>query len=220
MATSGKISDRRLEKFLKKSSGARDYGTKDPRKYFLIVCEGEKTEPNYFEAISKELPKGLVSIDIIPGGTETLRIVELAEELAGKIRSKRNIPLDQVWAVFDKDSFPVDHFDNAIHKAKSKGIKCAWSNEAFELWYLLHFNYIDSGISRDTYKARLSRHIGKTYKKNDPDMYKLLQDKTSTAIKNSKKLAEAQVAEIPSKANPCTQVHLLAEELLKFLKKE
>jgi len=29
--------------------------TRDKRVYFLIVCEGEKTEPNYFKALSKSL---------------------------------------------------------------------------------------------------------------------------------------------------------------------
>jgi hypothetical protein len=40
-------------------------GTNPERRYFLIVCEGTKTEPNYFEAIKKELPRGVLEhIDI------------------------------------------------------------------------------------------------------------------------------------------------------------
>lgn len=30
-------------------------------------------------------------------------------------------------------------FDEAIRTAERKGIKIAWSNDAFELWILLHF---------------------------------------------------------------------------------
>ena len=33
-------------------------GIKSKRRFFLIVCEGEKTEPNYFESLKNDLPKG------------------------------------------------------------------------------------------------------------------------------------------------------------------
>ena len=40
---------------------------KSKRRFYLIVCEGEKTEPNYFESLKSSLPKGvleLTNIDI------------------------------------------------------------------------------------------------------------------------------------------------------------
>lgn len=50
----------------------------------------------------------------------------------------------------------------------------AWSNESFELWYLLHFVYLEAGISRADYIKILENEIRKfdgyrefSYLKND-----------------------------------------------------
>ena len=40
----------------------RVVGQRPKRRFFLIVCEGEKTEPNYFEAIRLKLPKDMMLI--------------------------------------------------------------------------------------------------------------------------------------------------------------
>ena len=41
---------------------ARKIDSKNKRKYYLIVCEGEKTEPNYFKSLKNALPKGVLEI--------------------------------------------------------------------------------------------------------------------------------------------------------------
>lgn len=91
----------------------------------LIVCEGIKTEPNYFHAFSKKR-NGIfvIDMDVDGAGANTKQVVEKAIEL----RDKATIPYDRVWAVFDKDSFPDVKFNGAIHKAISNGIDVAWSN--------------------------------------------------------------------------------------------
>ena len=38
-----------IQKRLAREENKRKRNTKSKRKYFLIVCEGEKTEPNYFK---------------------------------------------------------------------------------------------------------------------------------------------------------------------------
>ncbi|MGI5870333.1 MAG: RloB domain-containing protein, partial [Kiritimatiellia bacterium] len=45
------------------------------RERFLIVCEGEKTEPNYFRAIQKELPQHVVEVEIHGEGDNTLSLL-------------------------------------------------------------------------------------------------------------------------------------------------
>jgi hypothetical protein len=51
-----------------------------------------------------------------------------------------------LWVVFDRDSFAPQSFNNAINKCiqDRPNIDAAWSNEAFELWYLLHLIYFDN----------------------------------------------------------------------------
>lgn len=64
---------------------------KSKRKFYLIVCEGEKTEPNYFESLKRNLPRctlELTNIDIEGTGNNTLSIIEKAEEL-----KKKGLPL-------------------------------------------------------------------------------------------------------------------------------
>src|SRR5690606_5066782 len=83
---------------------------KTKRKFYLIVCEGEKTEPNYFASLKASLPKGvleLTNIDIDGTGKNTLSIIEEAEGLRKRYEEKYLRKIDKVWAVFDKDSFPA-----------------------------------------------------------------------------------------------------------------
>lgn len=206
---------------------------KSKRQFYLIVCEGTKTEPNYFESLKKSLPKGvleLANIDIDGTGKNTLTIIEEAKNLRKKYEDKYLRKIDNVWAVFDKDSFPVKNFNNAIIKGESSRpkINCAWTNEAFELWYLLHFNYYNTGISRHQYQKLIEKEINKAakstdykYEKNSSNMFELLNKYGSQndAINNSEKLEQLYNDRSYSNHNPCTKVHKLIIELIKLTEK-
>ncbi len=136
-----------------KTPDKRKEGEKKERKYFLIVCEGERTEPSYFEAFRQKLPPNMLdTIDIVGEGANTLSVVNKAIQFR-EIRSRNpvNPNFDEVWAVFDRDSFPSQRVNEAIAIAKTQDVHCAFSNEAFELWYLLHFIYFDAAIRRHRY---------------------------------------------------------------------
>lgn len=106
-----KLSDQDKAWFLRrKGREARRYREREQRQRILIVCEGEKTEPNYFEAIRRRLPRHVVTLHIEGLGANTLSLVRKAQEIRGQY-SRMDPPLDQVWAVFDRDSFPPDDFD-------------------------------------------------------------------------------------------------------------
>lgn len=80
----------------------------------LIVCEGEKTEPNYFRSFDRYRKGNVVYELTLDGGRmNTVGVVDKAISL----RDKANIPYDRVWAVFDKDGFPAKNFNTAIAKA-------------------------------------------------------------------------------------------------------
>ena len=145
----------------------------------LIVCEGEKTEPNYFRSFNMmKNSSGLVyEINCDGGGINTMQVVDKAIELKDKAERQGN-PYDTVWSVFDRDSFKAADFDNAIAKAKSHGIGCAWSNEAFELWYVYHFDARCTAMSRTEYKNVITqRVIAAGYKSaNTPYIYRMCYD--------------------------------------------
>ena len=208
---------------------ARKVGGKLQRQYFLIVCEGTKTEPNYFESIKKLLPRGVLEfIDIQGTGTNTISLIEWAEKFRDK-EAQNNRKYDQTWAVFDKDSFPARNFDNAVNKGEDlkDKINCAWTNEAFELWYLLHFEYVSVGMSREDYKPLLEKWLTKKtgksfkYEKNLPDMYDILQEfgNEKQAILWAEKLEKGYQDKQFSTHNPCTKVHHLIKILEAQFKK-
>jgi len=178
---------------------------------FLIVCEGKKTEPNYFRKFP-EKPEVYDRIDIFGTGYNTTSLVNEAIRLKNEAQ-KRGEPYIEVWCVFDKDDFSVDQFLAAIIIAGKNQIKCAYSIEAFELWYMLHFNFYDTALSRDQYKEKLTELLGKIYQKNDDGMYQLLKKRQNTAIKNARKLYALQYKRSLSEQNPITTVFQLVERL-------
>lgn len=60
-----------------------------------------------------------------------------------------------MWCVFDKDDFTDSQFNSSIDKAEKNGLKTAWSNESIELWFLLHFENIQSPIPRTEYIKKI-----------------------------------------------------------------
>jgi len=187
------------------------------RKRFFIVCEGEKTEPNYFKKFSVN-----VDITLIKGrGKDTNSLVEEAIELKNGLESDER---DRVWCVFDRDKNPNNpndskNFNSAITLARNNGIDVAYSNDAFELWYLLHFNYYHTQISRKDYPDMLTELLGHKYQKNSETIYEELKNKQQDAIKHAKRLLQEYDRPNPESDNPSTTVHLLVEELNSFIPK-
>ena len=199
---------KRKNKSLKRKSRNRG----KPPKSFLIVCEGEKTEPNYFRSFKLHS----AAVKVVGCGMNTRSLVEKALEIKKKAEDNDE-RFDQVWCVFDRDSFSLQNFNTAFDIAGRKNIKIAYSNEAFELWYLLHFHYFDTGISRDGYKKKLSKLLSEPYKKNSTEMYRKLLDKQIHALRNAENLLKTYNPSNPGENNPSTTVHRLVAELNKFL---
>lgn len=190
---------------------------------FLIVCEGEETEPNYFEGFklsTREVTK--ITIDGIGMNTDSL--IKETEKIKNNLEDKKDIEFDQVWCVFDRDSFSPNNFNKAIAMAKKRKFKVAYSNEAFEIWYLLHFQLCVTGLSRKLLEKKLSSLIksefGHKYKKNDERMYEYLKTKQKQAIQNATSLIKHYKETSclnPEKNNPSTTVHELVIELNNYI---
>ena len=198
-----------MPKSSKNSKGysSRKVNTREIKQKFLIVCEGEKTEPNYFRSF--RVPKVVIEIQGL--GYNPSKLVQEANDL------KSQDDYDQVWCVFDRDDWTKEDFNNAISSAKKYGFKVAYSNEAFELWYVLHLEFLNTGIPRDDYIKKLTSLLGKKYQKNSKTIYDNLLDKQDTAFKNAKKLLEEYKPSQPEQDNPSTTVHLLVEQLNRFV---
>ena len=210
-----KITDRK--KPWAKRSLERKIDIRPERERILIVCEGAKTEPNYFKRIQQTLPPQVVEICIQGEGANTQSLVDRAKNHRDS-KKETDYPYDEVWVVFDRDSFDPSQFDNAIHSAETTGMKAAWSNEAFEIWYILHFEARQTGMSRIEYEDCLTEYLETPYKKNDPDMYSKLVAKgdESKAVQRAKSLLSSHNGIPHHDANPCTKVNELVEKLNSF----
>jgi hypothetical protein len=178
------------------------------RQRFLIYCEGEKTEPNYFHGF--RAPSLIVKVEGLRKNTLSLvqRVIELRAAEEGEY--------DQTWCVFDKDDFPDDKFNQAISLARRNGMKVAYSNQSFELWYVLHFSYMRSAITRSDYMRILDEQLGHKYEKNSTGIYDELHDFQTVAIRNARRLLDQYHPSRPAKDDPSTTVHLLVEQLAEF----
>jgi hypothetical protein len=195
----------------------RDYGRRVETRYLrdriLILCEGKETEPNYFRKFPLNVE--LVEINVRGTGANTLSLVEDAIR-RGQEAVKNGKPYNQIWCVFDRDSFPSGNFNRAFKVADENRIHIAYSNQCFELWYILHYHFNDAAIDRHEYARRLTRFMGRKYCKNDANIYDLLKGRQADAIRNAKELLDRYNPCNPEKDDPSTTVHELVEALNEF----
>lgn len=194
--------------------------------YHLIVTEGKNTEPLYFKALKEHINSiypGRIEMKIEGEGACTLSLLDRAIGYATKYPN----PLKHIWLVYDKDDFPSDDFDNTEFKCQAysnekRSYHALWSNQCIELWFLLHFSFMQSDIHRKEYKPKLDKELiaqGKgKYKKNRSDMFDLLWPYKDTAIQNAKRLNEINKGKTISESAPGTRVYEIFEYLDYYLK--
>ena len=199
----------------RKSNLSRRTGVKVIKQSFLVVCEGENTEPDYFKAFRMTA----ATIKTVGQAMNTMSLVNKAISIREGEKVKKHF-YDQCWVVFDKDDYPDNDFNQAILLAQNNGFRVAYSNQAFEYWFLLHFNRYMGAIHRNQYPEMLSRLTGIPYRKIQGFgalMYRLLLSRQQQAIDN----ADAVLAEIshgnPAQEESSTTVQKLVVELNKYL---
>lgn len=195
----------------KRKKKLREEKSKRPLlKKIFIFTEGEKTEPNYFRALIEHLnfDRKHYNIEIIGEGYNTDSLVTRAK----KELEKSNI-VNYIWCVFDKDSFTPKQIGRAFDLIKGKSaskISIAFSNECFELWYLLHFCYWNTGNPRCDYYPKLTDYLGEEYKKNDTGIFYKLLENLPTAIQNAVRLRNTNQKQLN---NPYTDIDLMIDWL-------
>jgi len=193
----------------------------------LIVTEGEKTEPLYFQGIANYISTNFENnIDInspkltIQGkGLGTVRLVKEAAIMVS--RSTREY--SQCWVVFDKDYYT--DFDEAVSLANRYGLNVAWSNSSFEYWLLLHFKSDSIARTPSEWCQRLDEELKKAglltedYGKNNACISVLATSKgyLKRAVENAQARENQQISIAPSKQNPGTTVHHLIASLKPYI---
>lgn len=160
---------RQTERDLRRRSAVRR-----PYERLLIVCEGEKTEPQYVDEIRQELRLATAHVQVRQGefGTEPIQVVDYAEHLFRSGDRARGIEareFDRVIVVFDRD----DHLTYHAALAKAAALDGRLANDekqripfeatasvpCFELWLLLHFEEVQAPLHRTEVYARLRGHL-------------------------------------------------------------
>ena len=202
------------------------------KKYrYYIFCEGQQTEPQYFAGFKRlieENPvyKDMVLIEIEPCQAETMRVIGMAEDYVKKNKIKKG----QIWCVYDKDSFPPEHFNGVVERAENLNkanpelqYYTAWSNECIEFWFLLHFAYYTANNHRAEYISFLNDEFRKLkmgkYQKNRKDIFDILMENGNPklAIRYAKCIIKDNQGRTPTEIAPGTKVYELVEEMTKYL---
>jgi len=183
------------------------------RRLVLIVCEDSKSSCLYFKGF--KIDRERAEVLALGIGMNTDSLVEEAIRLKQEATAAGR-PYNEIWCVMDRDSFPLENYARAFELARNSRIHIAWANEAFELWYLLHFNYHDTGLSRVDYKKKLDPHLPQPYDKADGQIYDKILPHQEIAMRNARRLEKhwREMAERhPERQNPSTAVHKLVEFL-------
>lgn len=182
----------------------------ESRKRILIVCEGEKSEPNYLEWL-RENWRVNADVEIIGKCGDPQCVVERA--IQEKTSRKRDNTPDLTYAIFDRDSFDVERINKAYSLAKKNNIDIAFSNESFEIWYLLHFIYFETSFDRNMLCLKLTEHMGRTYCKTDEAIFEEIKDSILFAVKNAIKLERINGS---TQDNPYTSIHYLVRTFASY----
>lgn len=148
----------RKEKDNWKKKRRQEYLEKKEFRYY-IFCEGQATEPKYFQGFKRYIEdnpiyRDMVLIEIEGCQAETMRVIGKAEEYV----RENKITKGQIWCVYDKDSFPSSDVNGVVQRAEVLNQKnpdiqyhAAWSNECIEFWFMLHFAYYTANNHRSEY---------------------------------------------------------------------
>lgn len=137
-----------------------DRGMKIQPEYHLIVSEGTDTEPAYFEAIADIINsqyRKRIQLEVAGEGDNTINLFWKAKQ---RVLDNAN-GYRHVWVVYDTDDFPAEHIDRVVELCRENSTEdteyhAVWSNQCVELWYLLHFSYMQSDIYRTAYWPKLT----------------------------------------------------------------
>ncbi len=209
----------------------RNQNTESLKKAIYIYCEGEKTEPHYFQGYidSLDTANRRFVVKLAPTRKNTPRqLVDVATTFR---KSEKFIEGDLIWVVYDRESpskYPEKLHAEAHVKAKENGIKVGISNVCFEFWLLLHFqntaapyDSFSDLYSKSDFRRLFREKSGREYDKAGQYVFATLQACVVDARKRAEKLRAAMLKtcnndDPPYKINPYTNIDKLLDDIDKL----
>ena len=193
---------------------ARRAPVREPYDYILIVCEGGKTEPNYFKRLCAVYGLSNANVEITPAdGTDPVSVVNFA--------IAKHDEHDRVYCVFDRNGHA--NFNAALDLVsqsalgKNGVLRAITSTPCFEVWVLFALCLQHGAVQQGWQRLGLRQgaeairpHFG-GYAKGSKNVYDTLTAKLDAAIKNAVQLGKHN--KTSASLNPATGVHDLVEYL-------
>lgn len=197
----------------------RKTASRAPYDRVLVICEGSKTEPLYFEGLRDYYGLHTANIEITGKcGSSPVSILAKARELFNEAKRCNN-PFDRIYCVFDKDMHPnYQAIVNEIKNIKPCNTYFAITSvPCFEYWILLHFTYTNKPYTNSEDKSHADNIIAELkqfypeYEKNNENVFINLIDKMDDAIKKARRINTS--AQRNNTDNPSTKVGELVDYL-------
>lgn len=168
------------------------------RNTFYILTNGKQTEYNYFRLLKAK--RSIYDVKIIYQNADPIGLVDHALKLEKDA--------NQVWCVFDIDYTNYEgRLRPAIKKAEENNIKIAYSNIAFEVWLISHYEQCGKHLLINQLHGVLDKLLkrngtGYTYDKSDEKVLKkCFVPKYKKAVENAKIVYQKLVLKYNEKRN-------------------
>jgi hypothetical protein len=191
---------------------ARPSSFRESKPIILIVCEGEKTETEYFLGFAEAACNPAVKVRIADEHGVPKTLVKIAkeykkdaEEKSGRVGDSSFV-YDSIWCVFDVDEHP--RLGEAIEMARDNSIELAISNPCIELWLLLHFRENPGMQNRNKMRELLEGYVPGYDKHVD---YAAYAAGYQQAVRRASRMDQAAEEAGDAGRNPTTGVYRLTE---------
>lgn len=134
----------------------RPSGTRSRVPLVLVFCQGEVTEPDYFDLLKQRYR---LKFSVKPRSLNPVKLVRDAISQA-----KHDGDWDEIYVVVDVDESSVEQIQQAARQCRTiNGTKISLvvTNPCFEFWLLLHTDYhpVDGLTRQDAQRAAIQRGI-------------------------------------------------------------
>ena len=168
---------------------------RNPQARLLVLCEGRKTEPIYFDALKRELDLKSVRLKRHAWAKNLDGLARAADEELAQDRE-----LDELWCVADHDGRDQEvgrlmEWRERTNKRRLRTkVNTIISVPCFEYWLLLHFRFTTrrfAGIpgsfsACDQVIGELEKYLN-PYEKGDPETYYRCRDLLPKAIERARR---------------------------------
>lgn len=184
---------------------SRKAATKRYKRKYLLVCEGDVTEPEYFDQLKGLYREAIINITCLKNhhSDPTSLIKRANREIHSLLKG------DELWIILDMDEWTKEQFAELEQwSAPQKGRYVAISRPCFEIWLIMHETTLNDW-SKKACQSYFSENISRG--KKGLRLNWLTAEKLKKAVTQAKTRDTGQVGIIPNV--PTSKVYQLIENI-------